>query len=179
CFLVRRAILQCKSTEQAKRKTVEQGFLQLGIGKVIKPLEIKRLEHSQCFIRRTADFSGANPLSQRFQNRPVDKTIHFFQLLVFAQPRIRKRFRKSKLLCHPPLLPVRNDGITESPLAPSRISQGNPNGERERTESAASAVRHMTRSHVERAGDEYFLELDPTLAQPLLVHVLSYGLGTG
>src|SRR5262245_50880921 len=28
-------------------------------------------------------------------------------------------------------------------------------------------------SHVQRTGDEYFLELDPALAQALLVHVLS------
>src|SRR6266540_2641447 len=34
-------------------------------------------------------------------------------------------------------------------------------------------MRVGARSHVERAGGEHYLELDPPLAQPLLVHVLS------
>ena len=95
--LVRRAPVKRKAAKTPERQTVQQRLLQTGVRQIVKHLKIKRLQHRQRRIGRTAPASRADRRRQALQRRPVDQRIQTIKLPVRPKTRRNKRFRKTQL----------------------------------------------------------------------------------
>src|SRR4029079_15382128 len=104
-------VLKRKAAEEPERQLVAQRLLKLRVRKTIQPLQIKRLEHRQSVVGRTAIHAGPNLLRQGLQEQPINQPFNRFQLLVRSQPRINKCACKPELF-HCRCSHRRNDGIT-------------------------------------------------------------------